>query len=266
MMKKTLYIMVSCVLAVWATGCSRPSQPSGERQESREAKRLLQGVWLDEDTEAAVFQVRGDTVYYADSTSQPAYFKVVGDTLYIASSQYYIEKQTAHALWFQDGNGETTRFVKSTDEALAQTFEHQRPPQILSLTEVLKRDTVVFYNGERYHLYVAINPTKYRVVHQTVNEDGLEVENVYYDNIIHLSIFKGKVQIFSRDFRKQLYEHKVSAHVLSQAVLNNMEYDKADADGFHLRASLCIPDEASCYMVGHTISYQGQLTTQLQEY
>ena len=125
---------------------------------------------------------------------------------------------------------------------------------------------MVYYNGKRYHLYVAINPTKYKVSRHVLNEDGLDVENVYYDNIIHLSIFQGDKQLFSRDFRKQLYEKRVPQQVLVQSILNNMEYDKVDGEGFHMRASVCVPDEASCYMVGHTISFTGQLTTKLLEY
>ena len=267
MMIKVLYhIILLMSLSLLALGCGNRSVDASLRSESKEAKHLMQGVWLDADTETMVFQVKGDTVFYADSTSMPAYFKVVDDTLYIGvASRYHIEKQTEHVLWFTDANGETSKFVKSDDEELDKVFEQQKP-QILTLTEVLKRDTVVFYDGDRYHIYIAINPTKYKVVRQTVNEDGLDVENVYYDNIIHLSIFKGALQIFSRDFRKQLYEKIVPARVLAQAILNNMEYDKTDARGFHLRISVCIPDDASCYMVEHTVSFKGQLTTQLLEY
>ena len=266
-MYPTIYrLLFTCLLAVFMVGCSKKQQPVAEREESREAKRLLQGVWLDADTEAAVFQMKGDTVFYADSTSMPAYFKVVADTLYIGSSGcYYIEKQTDHVLWFKSQTGETSKFVKSNDQELGQLFEHAKP-QILTLTEVLKRDTVVFYNNERYHIYIAINPTKYKVLHHTVNEDGLDVENVYYDNIIHLSIFHGADQLFSRDFRKALYQKKVPDQVLTQSILNNMEYDKADARGFHFRTSVCVPDDASCYMVGHTVSFKGELTTQVLEY
>ncbi len=263
-MNKVLYHIILAAL-VLLTGCSQQQKPVSEREESREAKRLLQGVWMDEDTESAVFQMKGDSVYYADTTSMTAYFKVVDDTLFIGSTGYYIEKQSEHVLWFKDNNGETSKLVKSDDETLDELFE-QSQPQVLTLTEVVKRDTVVFCNGERYHLYIAVNPTKYKVTRQAVNEDGLTVENVYYDNIIHLSIFQGADQLFSRDFRKSMYEKKVPAQVLSQAILNNLEYEKTDDEGFHLRASVCIPDEASCYMVGHTVSFDGQLTTQLLEY
>ena len=261
-MNKVFYIIIITILML-TFGCAGGQQP--DRQENREAKQQLQGVWMDAGSESVVFRMKGDTVYYADSTSMPAYFKVIDDTLYLGSTAYHIERHTAHLLWFKSTDGETSKFAKSDDEELDKVFE-QTKPQILTLTGVLKRDTVVYYNGERYHVYIAVNPTRYKVSRHTVNDDGLDVENVYYDNIIHISIYKGASQLFSRDFRKTLYEKKVPDPILKQSILNNMEYDKTDAEGFHLRASVCIPDDASCYMVGHTISYDGRLTTQLLEY
>ncbi len=249
-------------------GCSRQQKPVSEQKESLTAKQMLQGVWIDEDTEAAVFRMKGDSVFYADSTSMPAKFKVVGDTLYIGdAARYAIVKHTEHVLWFRNQSGETRKFVKNTgdgDESVATEFNDK--PTVLTLTEVLKRDTVVFHANQRYHIYVAINPTKYKVARHTVNEDGLDVENVYYDNIIHLSIFNGTDQIFSRDFRKQFFERKVPAQFLTQAILNDMQYGHTDAQGFHLNTSLCMPDEASCYLVETIVGFDGKLTTKLLEY
>ena len=266
MYKVISHLVAFVTLLVLAVSCGHQSQPADQREESREAKQLLQGVWMDEDTETAVFQMKGDTVYYADSTSMPAYFRVIDDTLYIGSSgRYYIEKQTEHVLWFKNPTGETVKYVKSDDQTMDRVFE-QTKPQILELSEVLKRDTVVFYEGDRYHLYIAVNPTKYKVSHQAVNDDGLDVENVYYDNIIHLSIFKGAAQLFSRDFRKQNYQSHVTPQFMQQAILNNMEFNKVDASGFHLNVSLCIPDDASCYLVDQVVAFNGQTSTKLLEY
>jgi hypothetical protein len=92
------------------------------------------------------------------------------------------------------------------------------------------------------------------------------VENVYYDNIIHLSIFKGSQQLFSRDFRKQQYESKVNPQFLGQAILNDITYDRADAAGMHFHVSLCTPGAASCYLIEHVVSYDGKISTQLLEY
>ena len=266
-MYKFIYHLVALVILLALTfSCGQQPKPVEQREESREAKQLLQGVWMDQDTETAVFQMKGDTVYYADSTSMPAYFRVIDDTLYIGSTgRYFIEKQTEHVLWFKSATGETSKYVKSENDELEQVFE-QSQPQILELTEVLKRDTVVFYEGERYHLYIAVNPTKYKVSRQSVNDDGLTVENAYYDNIIHLSIFKGSAQLFSRDFHKKAYQRLVPAQFFQQAILNNMEFNKVDASGFHLNASLCVPEEASCYLVDQVVSFKGQTSTQLLEY
>ena len=94
----------------------------------------------------------------------------------------------------------------------------------------------------------------------------MEVENVYYDNIIHLSIFQGSTQLFSRDFRKQQYAEKVPAQILQQSVLNNMEFSKVDADGFHLNVSVCVPDDASCYLIDQMVSFSGKSSIKLLEY
>lgn len=264
-MNKKLTIATALLLLASLMGCGQKQGSVEQQVESQEAKALLQGMWMDEETEAIAFQMKGDTVYYADSTSMPAYFKVVGDTLYIGSTiRYHIDKHTEHVLWFTNQGGEVAKFVK-TDDMESEADLQQNKPQILTLTEVLKRDTVVFYEGKRYHLYVAINPTKYKVVRQTVNEDGLNVENVYYDNIIHVSIFRDAAQIFSRDFRKQAYEQRVPQGYLQQAILNDMQYSRTDADGFHLKASLCVPDEASCYLIDQTISFKGEVSTKLLE-
>ena len=260
-MKKLFgYLMLLCTVLLM-TGCG---SSSGRPKESKEAKQRLQGIWVNEGTDEVLFKLQGDSVYYPDSTSMPAYFMVAADTLYIGNtSRFHIEKHAEHVLWIQNEEGELIKLHKDDDPDDEEEFlEHQ----VQTLTEVVKRDTVVFYNSERYRLYFAINPTKYKVTLNTVNEDGMEVENVYYDNIIHLSIFKGSTELFSRDFRKPQYEKKVPAQFLTQSILNDMEYEKTDAQGFHVNASLCTPGNASCYRVEHVISFDGKLTTNLVEY
>ena len=133
------------VLAV-LVGCG---QRSGDATlpESQEAKQLLQGMWCDKETESVVFLMKGDSVYYPDSTSMPAYFRVYDDTLYIGSAaRYHIEKHTEHLLWFKGADGELVKLVKDNGDAEKEVFEHNKA-QILSLTDVLKKDTVVSYEG-----------------------------------------------------------------------------------------------------------------------
>lgn len=262
-MNRRFTYLLLCLLTL-LTACGGGKQADAPAEESREAKAMLQGVWVDEETETIVFKMQGDSVFYPDSTSVPAYFKVVGDTLYIGSSaRYHIERHTEHVLWFNNQEGELMKLNKGDEESSGSFV--QQPTQILTLTEVQKRDTVVFYNGERYHIYIAVNPTKYKVTRTTLNEDGLSVDNVYYDNIIHLSIFHGARQIFSRDFRKQIYQQHVAANLLSQSVLNNMTYEQTNAEGFHFNTSVCIPGDAACFLIEHVVSFNGKLTTKRME-
>lgn len=237
-----------------------------EARESNEAKAMLQGIWVDEETEEVSFNVKGDTIFYSDSTSMPAYFKIVGDSLVLGSgTRYGIVKQTEHLFWFKNQSGDIVKLQKSTNPDDAAEFTRDTP-QIMTYTHQVKLDSVVSFNGERYHWYIAINPTKYKVVTRTYNDDGVEVENVYYDNIMHISVFNGSRQIFSSDFKKQQYGKLVPAGFLDEAILGAMDFGHIDADGLHFDATLCKPDGASCYMVDTQIAFTGKLTMKLLEY
>ena len=262
-MRKLIYILL---VGAALTGCGRQGGASDEAPENQESKRMLQGVWVDAESGDVSFRIKGDTIYYADSTSMPSYFRIIGDSLVLPSgTKYGIVKQTEHLFWFSNQNGETVKLSKSDEAEDEAEFVHDTP-KILTVTHQLKTDSVVMYNGERYHWYIAINPTKYKVTKRTYNDDGMEVENVYYDNIMHISVFQGARQLFSSDFRKGQYGDKVPKSFLDQAILGNMEYSHVDAAGLHFNATLCIPDGASCYLVESLIDFKGKATMKLIEY
>ena len=247
-------------------GCSG-RQPDSQSEEDREAKALMQGVWVDAETEDLTFRVAGDTIFYADSTSMPAYFKIVGDSLVLSSgTTYAIEQHTAHIFSFRNQNGDLITLNKLDNAEDDSLYVRGTTPAVMTYTHQVKTDSVVSYNGARYHWYIAINPTRFKVVRRTYNHDGMEVENVYYDNIMHVSIYNGARKLYSSDFRKQQFSHLVPVKFLDEAVLANMEFAKADAEGLHFNATLCIPDGASCYQVETIISYKGQMTMKLLEY
>ena len=110
-MSRTGGFIIVCVFVLAVlVGCG---QRAGDANlpESQEAKQLLQGMWCDKETESVVFLMKGDSVYYPDSTSMPAYFRVYADTLYIGSSaRYHIKKHTEHLLWFTSGDGELVKY------------------------------------------------------------------------------------------------------------------------------------------------------------
>ncbi len=234
--------------------------------ESKEAKELLQGIWCNPETEQAVVKVKGDTVYYADTTSMPVYFKVVGDSLMLGQNHYKIVKHSANMFCFRNHSDDEVRLVKSTDPADEFYFIDEQIHPLTVTTEVVKTDSVVMFNGQRYHWYVAVNPTRYKVVTTSYNGEGIEVENVYYDNIIHISLFKGAECVFSKDFNKQQYADLVPAQFMEQSILANMQFDQVDDQGFHFNATLCSPGRSSCYMLATNISFDGKVTMDLLEY
>ena len=77
---------------------------------------------------------------------------------------------------------------------------------------------------------------------------------------------KFKPKTFTSDQSPNDHEQKVPKTFLSQAILNNMEFNKVDAQGFHLNASVCMPYDASCYLVETLVSFDGKLTTKVLEY
>lgn len=257
-MKKLFTISLLMLVLV---GCHQNNASSV--LDNKEAKAMLQGVWVDEESGDVSFRVNGDTIYFSDATSMPTYFRISGDSLYLASGTAYgIVKQTEHLFWFNNQNGDLLKLQKGDDDT---EMEHSSP-SVLTYTHQVKIDSVVTYNNNRYHWYVAINPTKYKVTKRSYNDDGIEVENVYYDNIMNVSVFAGARKLFSSDFHKQQYQGLVPAAFLDEAILANMEFSHIDAAGLHFNATLCIPDGATCYMVESTISYTGALSMQLVEY
>ena len=233
--------------------------------ENKEAKTLLQGVWVDQESGDISFKAKGDTIYFSDATSMPTYFRIFEDSLYLGSgTSYSIVKQTEHLFWSKNQNGDLLKLEKGDGEE-AVVNEHPAP-SVLTYTHQVKIDSVVTYNSKRYHWYIAINPTKYKVTKRSYNEDGLEVENVYYDNIMHVSVFLGADKLYSSDFHKQQYKGLVPDAFLDEAIFANMEYSHVDAQGLHFKAVLCIPDGATSYVVETTISYTGTASMKLAEY
>lgn len=250
-------LLLSCLI-----GCKQKTgQELQERQENTEFKRMLQGIWLDE-SENLAFQAKGDTILYPDSTSMSVAFKVYDDSIAIGGTKYGIVKLSPHFFCMKNQNGDVVKYTKTDDSEYNRYFE-QRKVDIAVYSGVVKTDTVFMWQGERYHSYIAVNPTKYKVICNVLNDDGVEVGNVYYDNIIHLSVYHGERQIFSRDFRKHEYAKFVPKDILDKSILNKMEFSHGDADGLHFYTSICMPGAVSCYMLDTRITYEGELLMEL---
>lgn len=253
------------MLAVALSSCGTPQQKASAYEENREAKVLLQGIWLDDDTETALLRVKGDTIYYADATTVPVAFKIIGDTLVTYGAQtngYKIEKQGEHIFWFHSAVGDVIRMHKADDETDSLSFV-QSSREVPVYDEVIKKDSVVIYDNVRYRGYVYINPSRIKVMRPGVSEEGFGVDNVYYDNIIHICVYEGRKSLYAKDITKHMLKDVVPEDFLQWAILSDMDFRGVDAKGYHYQATVCIPDGASCYLVNITAGKDGKLSYEL---
>lgn len=263
-MKQAFNILLLACFLLGVAACGQKSEKKQpEIKEDTAAKKLLQGIWLDGDDEDDVaFRVKGDTIYYPDSTSRPVYFYIVGDTLVMKganTSKYPIVNQAAHIFQFKVQNGDIVKLVKTDDQSYLQQFSHEQPVT-LNQNMLVKRDTVVNAGNEKLHLYVQVNPTTFKVYKSSYNDDGVEVDNVYHDNIVNVNIYQGSRKIFGRDFRKEDFKGQVPHEFLKQSILSDIVFRKVDADGVHYKVVLAMPDSSMSYQVEIIISLEGKMT------
>ena len=63
-------------------------------EEDATAKALLQGVWINDETELPLMRIEGDTIYYADPQNIPVSFKIIRDTMYVYGNHTVTYKMT----------------------------------------------------------------------------------------------------------------------------------------------------------------------------
>lgn len=265
MTKRALNIFFVFMFVLFVASCNNSNKQHVMPKEDTKAKSMLEGIWLDADENNIAFKVKGDTVYYPDSTSQAVRFKIIRDTMILLGnsiSKYPIIKQSPHIFEFKNQNGDIIRLVKSDDPNDSLQFI-RRFPVTLNQKVTIKRDTIVSFSDRKYHCYVQINPTTYKVYRTSYNDEGLEVENIYYDNIIHVSIFSGPAKIFSKDFKKDDFKGAVPGNMLKQSVLSDIKLMGMDNFGFHYHTQLAIPDSPSSFIVKLTVSYTGKISMEV---
>ena len=264
MRKAFIAIMVILVTGQFSS-CQKKGSAGKEDavQEDTVAKQMLQGIWVDEDGQDVAFKAQGDSIFYPDSTSQPVRVQIFGDTLVLHSAsdvKYPILKQTKNLFIFRNQNGDEVKLVLSEDANDADFFLSKRP-QALNQGVLIKRDTVVKFQDKPYHCYIQVNPTTYKVIKSSWNDEGVEVDNVYYDNIINLNVYSGARRLFHSDIKKQQFSGVVPADFLNQSVFSDLILKSVDAEGIHFQASLVMPDETmNSFQVMLTISYNGNMS------
>ena len=252
-----------CILLM--SSCSgQPQKKEDMEKEDLMAKEWLQGTWIDDMTETPLFTAKGDTIYYIDETAAPVAFKIIEDTLKTYGrkiSNYHIKKQGQSFIWIQSLMGDILQLSKAEDSQDSLWIPRQMPKE--TTEKVISKDNVVHYNNQRFRGYVYINPTDIKVHQPEITEEGLEIENIYYDNIIHICVYEGKNRLFGRDMKKQDFESLIPEEYFQRAILSDMDFGGVNAKGYQYQATLCIPNSASCYLVNISIAKDGNITYEL---
>ena len=249
------------------TACSGTPGNRKEEEEDLVAKELLQGTWIDDMTETPLFRVQGDTIHYIDENIRPTAFKIIKDTLKTYGQQvacYHIKKQGHHIFWFQSAMGEILHLSKA-ESSIDSLLTIQESQKSESTNKIIQKDDIVLFNNTRYRGYVYINPTDIKIIQPMITEEGLEGENVYYDNIIHICVYEGKKRLFGRDMKKQDFESFIPQDYFQRAILSDMEFMGVNTDGYQYQATLCIPNGASCYLINISITKDGDITYELAQ-
>src|SRR5574344_1369137 len=240
MKKKDIQIILFLLPLITFLIACRGKKTESLKNEDLGAKKEMQGIWVDDETESPLMRIKGDTIYYADSQTEPVFFKVIGDTLYTFGSDtasYKIEKRMKYTLCLHSLMGEQLNLHKSDDPEDLQAFSKNSTPIPVYTTQV-KKDSVVAFDSKRYHTYTYINPSKIKVYCSSVSEDGFQVDNVYYDNIMHICVYDGSNILYGSDIKKQMFNSLVPADFLEKAILADMKFKNVSSKGFCYEATL----------------------------
>lgn len=252
------------LLVILSAACSSgKKKDTTQPEENTQAKALFQGVWLDNETDVPLMRIKGDTIYYSDSQSAPVYFKIYQDTLYTYGnelSRYHIDQQTEHTFWFHSLSDNIVKLYKSEDTSDTLTFSMKSAEVIPTYSEVTQKDSVIMYNGTRYRAYVYINPSKIKVIKTVYSEGGISMDNVYYDNIMHICVYEGRKKLYARDITKQMFDKVIPANFLEQSILSDINITGINSKGYHYQAMICIPESSVCNIANLTISFDGKLS------
>lgn len=260
MYEKMKDIIAFSLLLFLITACVGNKRSASK--EDFEAKQEIQGVWVDDDTESPLIQIKGDTLYYSDAGTVPVAFKIISDTLYTYgddTAAYKIEKRMPNTLWLHSQTGEELHLSRSEEDDNLKAFQHGKIDMPV-YTQQVKHDSVVIYRDVRYRAYTYINPSKKKVICSSISEDGFQVDKVYYDNIMHICVYQGAKCLYSSDIAKHIFASMVPSNFLENAVLSNMRFCNVSKNGFCYEATLQQPESSIMSVIDLYVSFEGKLT------
>ncbi|MCD8282447.1 MAG: DUF4738 domain-containing protein [Prevotella sp.] len=258
------WVFILPVAAVLSFCQCKGGAGSGEPSSDEDAA-MLGGVWQSADDDAYVFRVVGDTIFYPDRRLLPVHFRIYRDTIFLDGNnnvtKYVIEKFTPNVLHFRNQSGELVKLHKAQEPVPDVDF-YAAEETFLDVNQTFeRRDTVVVAaDGKRYHCYVQVNPTSYKVVKDNLNNEGMDVGKVYYDNIINVAVYVGATRLYFHDFTKREFSSFVPEEIMPLCILSDVIYQGCDTAGVTFRAQLRVPESASSYVADICISAGGEMS------
>ena len=256
---------VTLIVMVMTAGCTG-NKTASDKEEDLEAKKNMQGTWINDLEDNIVFSVKNDTIYFNDSLSKPAYFHIHKDTLYLDYHKvikYPIKKLTASSLIFINDAGDEVELIKSNTAATDIKPSTGVEQTSLNQGVVVKDDSVMTFDGKRIHAYKKVNPTTHKVYQQTKNNEGLNIESIYFDNIVYIAVYDGGRKVFGHNIAKGDFKGLVPDSYLEQAILSDIEINSFDDKGVHFEAILSVPNSSTNYKIKILITLQGKKTLSL---
>ena len=92
------------------------------------------------------------------------------------------------------------------------------------------------------------------------------MDNVYYDNVIHICVYEGKKMLYGQDITKKNVLRIYSlAEMLDQAILADMNFMGVDSKGYHYQATLGIPESSVYSLVNMIIGFDCTMSIEKAE-
>ena len=266
-MRNRSYILILVVALI--TACRSGGSRLETMSEDKVAMELLQGVWLDDESNMPLLRISGNTITYVDEDATPVYFKIIRDSIYLLgqdTTTYKIVRQGESVFWLQTDADELIKLHLSDSEDDQYAFNQSSEPEETPIVQKqVQKDSVIIYNNVRYRGYVFINPSKYKVVKTILDENGIAQEVIFYDNIIHITVYEGANELYGKDISKQMFADYIDKQILAMSLLADMDFMGVDDDGYHYQAKLIVPDSSVTHFMSLIISPQGDLSISPKE-
>lgn len=263
-MLKSHFLLLLCAILSFVA-CNERRGDGIMKQEDLEAKKLLQGIWIYEDGETA-FMAKGDSIFFPDTTSLPVQFWLAGDSIYLKGNHichYKIIAQAAHLFKIANPSGDQIKFTRSNNKALRTDFLHTRP-YALNTFRTFDSDTVVSNDMGFFEARIHVETTSDQVIRSTYNDQGIEVDNMYLDNVARITILNHGALVFSHDFRKAEFSQLVPADFLEKCILRGITFSHAAGDALYYDVSIGMPDASTTYVIALRINSKGKIEKKLK--